>query len=183
MGAALWLGILLTIRGQTSWGLAIKLGIVVAILLTLMQLNSWPLERMSYDTNSAYGGFVFKQIAFAILFGVGSALLLSLVIPGAEPLYRASQPGRLRLSQLLTLRGMRSKEFFSSATVGLSFGTLLMLILIQHTQDHDDQAVQLKLDELIRATAGASNQMMRLEDASQQDLERIRRAFDQDVAG
>jgi membrane protease YdiL (CAAX protease family) len=120
MGAALWLGILLTIRGQTSWGLAIKLGIVVAILLTLMQLNSWPLERMSYDTNSAYGGFVFKQIAFAILFGVGSALLLSLVIPGAEPLYRASQPGRLRLSQLLTLRGMRSKEFFSSATVGLS---------------------------------------------------------------
>ena len=120
MAAALWIGILLTIRGQTSWGLAIKLGIVVAILLTLMQLNSWPLERMSYDTNSAYGGFVFKQIAFAILFGVGSALLLSLVIPGAEPLYRASQPGRLRLSQLLTLRGMRSKEFFSSATVGLS---------------------------------------------------------------
>jgi membrane protease YdiL (CAAX protease family) len=120
MGAAVWLGILLTLRGQTSWGLAIKLGIVVAILLTLMQLNSWPLDRMSYDTNSAYGGFVFKQIAFAILFGVGSALLLSLVIPGAEPLYRASQPGRLRLSQVLTLRGMRSKEFFSSATVGLS---------------------------------------------------------------
>jgi membrane protease YdiL (CAAX protease family) len=120
MGAALWLGILLTIRRQTSWGLALKLGIVVAILLTLMQLNSWPLERMSYDTNSAYGSFVFKQIAFAILFGVGSALLLSLVIPGAEPLYRASQPGRLQLSQLLTLRGLRSKEFFSSATVGLS---------------------------------------------------------------
>lgn len=120
MGAALWLGILLTIRGQTSWGLAIKLGIVVAILLTLMQLNNWPLDRMSYDTNSAYGGFVFKQIAFALLFGVGSALLLSLVIPGAEPLYRASQPERLRLSQVLTLRGLRSKEFFSSATVGLS---------------------------------------------------------------
>jgi low affinity Fe/Cu permease len=70
-----------------------------------------------------------------------------------------------------------------AATVGLSFVTLLMLILIQHTQNHDDQAVQLKLDELIRAAAGASNQMMRLEDASQQDLERIRRAFDQDVAG
>ena len=70
-----------------------------------------------------------------------------------------------------------------SATVGLSFVTLLMLILIQHTQNHDDQAVQLKLDELIRATAGATNQMMRLEGASQHDLERIRQAFDQDVAG
>ncbi len=120
MGAALWLGILLTIKRQTSWGLAIKLGIVVAILLTLMQLNTWPLERIGYDTNSAYGSFVFKQIAFAIFFGVGSALLLSLVLPGAEPLYRWSQPGRLRLSQLLTLRGLRSKEFFSSAIVGLS---------------------------------------------------------------
>src|SRR5580704_16286766 len=54
MGAALRLGILLTKRGQTSWGGAIKLGIIVAILLTL------------------------------------------------------------------TLRGLRSKEFFSAATVGLS---------------------------------------------------------------
>jgi membrane protease YdiL (CAAX protease family) len=120
MGAALWLGILLTMRGQTSWGLAIKVGIVVAILLTLMELNNWPLDRMGYDTNTAYGGFVFKQIAFAILFGIGSALLIVVALPGAEPLYRASQPGRLRLSQLLTRRGLRSKEFFSSATVGLS---------------------------------------------------------------
>ncbi len=69
------------------------------------------------------------------------------------------------------------------ATVGLSFVTLLMLILIQHTQNHDDQAVQLKLDELIRATTDAANQMMRLEDASQEDLERIRQAFNDEVSG
>ncbi|HEY2545877.1 MAG TPA: hypothetical protein VGI46_07425, partial [Candidatus Acidoferrum sp.] len=80
MGSAVWLGILMTIRGQTSWGPAIKLGIVVAILLSLMQLNNWPLDRMSYDTNSAYGSFVFQQIAFAILYGVGSAVLISLVL-------------------------------------------------------------------------------------------------------
>jgi membrane protease YdiL (CAAX protease family) len=120
MVSAIGLGILLTIRRQTSWSGAIKLGIVVAILLTFMQLNNWPLDRMNYDTNSAYGGFVFKQIAYAILYGVGSALLLSLALPGAEPLYRASQPGRLRLSQVLTLRGWRSKEFFFATTVGLS---------------------------------------------------------------
>ena len=120
IGSALWLGILLTIRGQTSWGLAIKLGIIAAILLTLMQLNTWPLDRMAYDTNSAYGSFVFKQIAFALLFGLGSALLIVLALPGAEPLYRASQPSRLRLSKALTLRGLRSKDFFSAATVGLS---------------------------------------------------------------
>jgi membrane protease YdiL (CAAX protease family) len=120
MGAALWLGILLTKRGQTSWGPAIKLGVIVAILLTFMQLNNWPLERMSYDTNTAYGGFVLKQILSAILFGVASALTISLIMPGAEPLYRASQPGKLQLYKALTLRGLRSKEFFSAATVGLS---------------------------------------------------------------
>ncbi|MDQ6617545.1 MAG: low affinity iron permease family protein [Actinomycetota bacterium] len=70
-----------------------------------------------------------------------------------------------------------------SATVGLSFVTLLMVILIQHTQNHDDQAVQLKLDELIRANTDAANKMMRLEDASQDDLERIRQAFNRHAAG
>jgi membrane protease YdiL (CAAX protease family) len=120
MGAALWLGILLTKRGQTSWGGAIKLGIIVAILLTFMQLNNWPLERIGYNTNSSYGSFVFEEIAKALLFGVVSALTISLILPGAEPLYRWSQPGKLRLGKALTLRGLRSKEFFSAATVGLS---------------------------------------------------------------
>ncbi|HTQ58578.1 MAG TPA: CPBP family intramembrane glutamic endopeptidase [Candidatus Solibacter sp.] len=120
MGSALWLGILLTKKGQTGWGPAIKLGIVVAILLFFMQLNNWPLDRMGYDTNSAYGSFVFEEILKALLFGVLSALTISLILPGAEPLYRASQPGKLRLGEAITLRGLRSKEFFSAATVGLS---------------------------------------------------------------
>src|SRR4051812_26575620 len=63
------------------------------------------------------------------------------------------------------------------ATVGVSFFTLLMLVLIQHTQNHDDRATQLKLDELIRATRGATNRMMTLEDASHEDLERIREDY------
>ena len=120
MVAVVGLGILLTMRKQTSWGGAIKLGIVVTILLTLMQLNNWPLNRMGYDTNSAYGSFVFEEFAKALLFGVLSALTVVLPIPGGEPLYRWSQPGRLRLAKAFTLRGLRSKEFFSSATVGLS---------------------------------------------------------------
>ena len=120
MVAVVGLGILLTMRKQTSWGGAIKLGIVVTVLLTLMQLNNWPLNRMGYDTNSTYGSFVFEEFAKALLFGVLSALTVVLPIPGGEPLYRWSQPGRLRLAKAFTLRGLRSKEFFSSATVGLS---------------------------------------------------------------
>ena len=37
-------------------------------------------------------------------------------------------------------------------TAGVPFLTLLMVVLLQHTQNHDDRATQLKLDELIRAT-------------------------------
>jgi low affinity Fe/Cu permease len=69
-----------------------------------------------------------------------------------------------------------------TAAVGLPFVTLLMLVLIQHTQNHDDQAVQLKLDELIRASGEASNRMMVVEESSQEDLNRVRDAFKDDAA-
>jgi low affinity Fe/Cu permease len=64
-----------------------------------------------------------------------------------------------------------------SATVGLPALTLLMLVLVQHTQNHNNRATQLKLDELIRATEGAHNQMMSVEDASRGDLNRIQADF------
>lgn len=119
-GAALWLGIGLARRRQTTWGGAIRLGVIAAVLLFLMRLNMWPLERASYDTNTSYGSFVSNQIALALLFAIGSALTISLILPGAEPLYRAAQPARLRLARAFTLSGIRSKEFFSASVVGLS---------------------------------------------------------------
>ncbi len=64
-----------------------------------------------------------------------------------------------------------------SATVGLPFLTLLMLALVQHTQNHNALAIQLKLDELIRASGPASNQMMTVEHSSREDLERIQADF------
>jgi low affinity Fe/Cu permease len=64
-----------------------------------------------------------------------------------------------------------------SATVGLPALTLLMLVLVQHTQNHNNRANQLKLDELIRATEGAHNQMMSVEDASREDHNRIQANF------
>ncbi|GAC1679408.1 MAG: hypothetical protein PVS2B2_17130 [Candidatus Acidiferrum sp.] len=123
LGTAIWLGVALTMKRQTSWGLAIKLGIIVAVVLFLMQLNSWPLERIAYDTNHSYGSFIFMQVVKALLFGIVSVLTISLVLPGAEPLYRASQPNHLRLGKAFTLRGLRSKEFFSSAVVGMSMAS------------------------------------------------------------
>jgi len=124
LGAALWMGITLTRQGQATWGTAIKLGLVVAAVVTMMQLNEWPIERAEYNTNSSYGNFVFQQIATAILFGLASALTVSLVYPAGESIYRATQPGRLQLGKVLTLRGLRSQEFFSAAIVGLSLTAL-----------------------------------------------------------
>jgi membrane protease YdiL (CAAX protease family) len=119
LGGALWLGVALTRRGQTSWGGAVKLGLVVAALLFLMQLNEWPLARAGYDTKESYASFVALKLAGAVLFALGSALTVALILPAAEPLYRVSQPGRLRLAETVTLRGLRSKEFFNAAFVGL----------------------------------------------------------------
>ena len=120
LASALWIGIALTKQGHTNWAGPIKLGIVVAILLTFMQLNNWQLDRMGYDTNSSYGSFVFGEIGKALLFGLFSAITVVLPIPGGEPLYRAAQKTQLRLAKAFTLRGMRTKEFFKSATIGIS---------------------------------------------------------------
>jgi membrane protease YdiL (CAAX protease family) len=120
MGSALWLGISLWRKGQADWMGAIKLGALVALLYFLMQINQWQSTRANYDTHASYGSFVALQILLNILMAIGTALTVTMVLPGAEPLYRATQPDRLRLSRAFTLRGLQSKEFFSAAVVGLS---------------------------------------------------------------
>src|SRR5215467_6992913 len=48
--------------------------------------------------------------------------------------------------------------------------TFLMVFLIQNTRNRDARAIQLKLDELIRAVQGARTGMVRLEELSDEDL-------------
>ena len=129
-GAALWSGIQLTRQGKTSWRLALQLGVLVAVVLTAMQLNRWPLELFGYDTNTAFGSFTVQQILGALLFGVGSALTVTLVMPGGEPYYREMRPHFLRLKNALTWRGLRTKQFFSSVVVGLSLAAAQMGFLV-----------------------------------------------------
>ncbi len=49
-----------------------------------------------------------------------------------------------------------------------------MVFLIQHTQNIESQAVQIKLDELIRATRGAHNALLDLEEMTEKQLDEIR---------
>ena len=48
--------------------------------------------------------------------------------------------------------------------------TFLMVFMIQNTQNRDARAIQLKLDELIRAVKGARTEMVRLEELSDEEL-------------
>jgi low affinity Fe/Cu permease len=55
--------------------------------------------------------------------------------------------------------------------------TFLMVFLIQNTQNRDAKAVHLKLDEMIRALEGARNQLLDLEDLSDEDLKKLEEQF------
>ncbi|MGH6929465.1 MAG: low affinity iron permease family protein [Dongiaceae bacterium] len=60
---------------------------------------------------------------------------------------------------------------------GTTIITFLMVFVIQNTQNRDGKALQLKLDELIRATQGAHNALLDLEELDEKHLNRIREIY------
>jgi low affinity Fe/Cu permease len=56
--------------------------------------------------------------------------------------------------------------------------TFLMIFLIRNAQNRESEAVQLKLDELIRATKSAHNSLLDIEELSEEDLNRIKDRFE-----
>jgi low affinity Fe/Cu permease len=56
--------------------------------------------------------------------------------------------------------------------------TFLMVFLIQNTQNRDTEAIQIKLDEIIRATAGAHNALLDLEELSEKDLDKFKNHYE-----
>lgn len=55
--------------------------------------------------------------------------------------------------------------------------SILMLFIIQNSQNRHTIAIQLKLDEIIRATNGAHNEMMDIEKLTDEDLTRIQKRY------
>ena len=60
---------------------------------------------------------------------------------------------------------------------GTTIITFLMVFLIQNTQNRDTTAIQLKLDELIRANENARNRMLTLEDLTENQLKHLKDSF------
>jgi low affinity Fe/Cu permease len=60
---------------------------------------------------------------------------------------------------------------------GTTIITFLMVFLIQNTQNRDTEALQIKLDELLRAMESAHNTMIDLEELDDEELEAIRKDY------
>jgi low affinity Fe/Cu permease len=60
---------------------------------------------------------------------------------------------------------------------GTTIMTFLMVFLIQNTQNRDTEALQVKLDELIRVTEGAHNALLDLEELDAAELDQIRASY------
>lgn len=90
--------------------------------------------------------------------------------------YSGSSPVFLGAVGLLVLWGICGPFFNYSNTwlliinTGTSIVTFLMVFLIQKSQNKESIAVQLKLNELIAAHAGASNRLLNIQDLSEVEL-------------
>ena len=94
-----------------------------------------------------------RPVAFILAVGVILAWLLT------GPLFRFSDTWQLVIK------------------TGTTVVTFFMVFLIQNTQYRDADAVQVKLDELLRATAGAHNALLDLEELEERELDRIRAGY------
>ncbi len=111
-------------------------------------INS-PFTRFAKKTSTFTG----KPITFILAVGV----ILAWAVTG--PLFHYSDTWQLVINTSTTIV------------------TFLMVFLIQNTQNRDTEALQIKLDELIRAMDQANNSLLDLEEMDDKELDRIRETY------
>jgi len=89
----------------------------------------------------------------------GIALLIILIWAITGPLFHFSDTWQLVIN------------------TGTTIITFLMVFLIQSTQNRDSEAMHIKLDELLRASGGAHNAVLDIEELSEEELDALKRAY------
>ena len=107
------------------------------------------LERFTYKVTEWAG----SARAFAL------ALIIVLVWAATGPVFRFSDTWQLVIN------------------TGTTIITFLMVFLIQRSQNKESMAIQLKLNEVVAALAGASNQLLNAEDLSEEALANLHRHY------
>src|SRR5512132_2062884 len=93
-----------------------------------------------------------------LAFGLAAGIILAWAVTG--PIFHYSDTWQLFIN------------------TGTTIVTFLMVFLIQNTQNRDSTAMQIKLDELVRALTGAKNTVMALEDADEAELVALKARYD-----
>jgi low affinity Fe/Cu permease len=126
-----------------------------------MPMENLPLEVQTRTTNDAFGkfaasasGWLGSKWAFA---GAG---LIIVVWAAVGPIFRFSDTWQLVIN------------------TGTTIVTFLMVFLIQNTQNRDARAINLKLNELIRAIDKARDQMIDIENLSDLELDELQRKYE-----
>jgi low affinity Fe/Cu permease len=122
---------------------------------------AWRLRINVMSTSSWYAHFAKTAARYAARPSV-AVIALGLVVVWAitGPLFDFSETWQLVIN------------------TGTTIITFLMVFLIQNTQDRDTTAIQVKLDELIRATAGAHNALLDIEELEEEKLDQFRTKYE-----
>jgi low affinity Fe/Cu permease len=95
------------------------------------------------------------------------------------------RPGTFMLAMLVIVAWLVTGPIFHYSdtwqlviNTGTTIVTFLMVFLIQNTQNRDTEAMQVKLDELIRATQGAHNALLDLEEMDEEAILAFRKRYE-----
>ena len=100
--------------------------------------------------------------------------------------HAAGQPGTFMIAMIIVIAWAVTGPIFHYSNTwqliintATTIATFLMVFLIQATQNRDGEAMQLKLDEIIRAIGNAKNELLDIEELEESDLKRIRKSYEE----